>query len=240
MGLPKIDVKWHKTKIKSNGKSVTFRPFTIGEQKQIMMIKATDGSDANTYQGVMSMIQHCVEKIEIDKLSIPDFEGLFYDIRSVSDGNLIDVNIECSECKNENLFSVNCASDFHVKNDKNLSIDIEITEGSEPMIASFLQPNMKVATIVEKKPYGSDEEKVFDVVAYCLTKVTQGEQVHRDFKHQDAVDFLDQLPDSYLKKLKDFFENTPSLVLTEEIKCSSEECEHVIVKAGSPAKNFLS
>ena len=44
MALHKVNKKWNTTNLLSNGKEIKFRPFTVGEQKNIIIRKIRKGS----------------------------------------------------------------------------------------------------------------------------------------------------------------------------------------------------
>ena len=238
--LPKIEQKWHQTTLLSSNKNVEFRGFKVGEQKELLIVKGTSKSDGDLYAAIVNMIQGCVKDLQVKELSIVDFEKLFYDIRSVSDGNNISVTIKCPKCKTENTLDVNTTNDFEIKNPDNKKLVMDIVESGDAIKAFFEHPNVKDSAKVEKKKYSSDEEKAFDMVAFCLKKVVQGESVATDFSHDEALNFIESLPGNYFEKIEKFFGNAPSLVINKEFNCTSESCGKPIIKRGEPARDFLS
>ena len=61
MALPKIKQIYHRTKLFSDNKEVKFRPFTVGEQKQIMVIKETKKKESDLYKSIIDLTQGCVK-----------------------------------------------------------------------------------------------------------------------------------------------------------------------------------
>jgi hypothetical protein len=242
MSLPIIKQKFHSTKIISTGKVIKFRPFTVGEQKQVMLVKSTGGGDMDVYFAVVDMIQECVTGVNVKELKVPDFEKLFYDIRAVSDGNKIEIVLECPEegCKHENTFEVDVNEDMELSNKDNFIKVITVTENETPMSFEIGQPSIKITSEIEKRDYESEEEKVFDILSRCVTKVNYGDEVYNDFTPKEASEFLDQLPGQYFNEIEKFFKKSPDIVMTKEIKCQNEKCEHIMVEKGGSAKAFLS
>ena len=256
MSLPKLEKKWFTANIRSTGKEIQFRPFTVGEQKQIMLIKnqshLQNGDDPeglvekteediekDAYFAIMQMIQGCVKGISIEQLSPADFEALFYDIRSVSDGDILFIKMDCQHCKHENEIEFNTRTDLEMINRENFSVEIEIKESNNSMKVEFRQPTMGVANRIEKKKYGSEEEKIFDTLAFCLRRIMTADEIFEKFTHGEAVEFLDNLPDHYFKKLDEFFGKSPEIVLNKGFSCKNEECGKNLIEKGASAKSFL-
>lgn len=84
MALPKIKHPTYKITIPSNSKEVNFRPFTVQEEKMLLMAKNTEQTD-DIINTVKQVIQNCViEPIDADKLAIFDIEYIFIKLRAKS------------------------------------------------------------------------------------------------------------------------------------------------------------
>ena len=68
--LPKIDVPIFTVKLISNGKSLTFRPFTVKEEKLFLM--ANESEDLNSVvDTIKQILNNCVlDEIDIESLNI--------------------------------------------------------------------------------------------------------------------------------------------------------------------------
>ena len=64
MALPKLKQAWFKTKLLSTGKEVRFRPFSVGEQKRVMLVRSTSKNDIELYKAIIEMAQNCVEGVD--------------------------------------------------------------------------------------------------------------------------------------------------------------------------------
>ena len=81
MGLPKIDLPLFETKLLSTGKTVKYRPFTVKEEKILLM--AQEAQEPN--QVILSMRQivtNCCEDVNVDELPMFELEYLMMQIRS--------------------------------------------------------------------------------------------------------------------------------------------------------------
>lgn len=236
MPLPKIEQKYYRTKLFSNEKEIQFRPFTIGQQKDVMIIRETAKEDIQIYAAIVDMLQDCVRDVQIKDLFVVDFEKLFYDVRAVADGNKIEFMYKCpdAKCKNENHFVVDTRTDFEVTS-KNFNTQIKIEE--HKIIINLRQHKMKDLFLLENKKYKTDDEKILDSMVYCIESVVNGEEVIKDFSYEDAVQFINSLPSTYLSKMVKFYENTPAIKCNKEFEC--DKCKTKINIKSSDVKSFL-
>jgi len=169
MPLPKIEKKYHRTKLISNNKEIKFRPFTIGEQKQIMLVKETAKEEINIYKAIADLVQNCTEGIEVLNLYNVDFEKLFYDMRTIADGSILPFNLNCTnkECKHKNEdMSINTQEDLKLSN-KSFLKEVKVKEYPN-LVFHIGQPKLKDNFIVETNKYKNDNQKAFDLMVYCI------------------------------------------------------------------------
>ena len=96
MGLPKIDLPLFETKLLSTGKTVKYRPFTVKEEKILLM--AQEAQEPN--QVILSMRQivtNCCVDVNVDELPMFELEYLMMQIRSKSVNNVITFNVKDEE-----------------------------------------------------------------------------------------------------------------------------------------------
>jgi hypothetical protein len=252
MPLPKVKQKWYKTKILSDGKEIRMRPFTIGEQKQIMLTKGTtDGTPENTvetYKSIMTLLQTCTEGVDIKKLFIVDFEKMFFDLRSISEGNKVYFEMGCNNVigteevngKTENVLcgtkspqEIDTQKELVLINNK-FTFDAVVDEG---VIAKFRMPNMEKMLMIESTPYKNEQEKISDSIVHCLDHVVEGEKVITNFTHEEATEFVESIPQDCLKEMIKFFKNPPALECTKEFMCP--KCGHTRKLGVEEIKSFL-
>ncbi len=228
MALPSLEQKYFRTKLVSNNKEVQFRPFTIGQQKQVMVIRSTTTNEIDVYKAVISLVQDCVKDITVEDLYIIDFEKLFYDIRTASDGSIIKFSYVCqndigeerkAKCEHTNEFELDVNKDVKISS-KVFTKQIKI-DGTSIMI-NLRQHKLKDLFIIEGKKYDSDELKALDSLIYCIDSVIEGEKIIRDFTHEEITKFVESLADKYLTELKKFYENAPKIEVEKKFKC--EKC----------------
>ena len=142
MALPKIEVQWAKAKLIGSKKEIRFRPFKIKDQKKVMLIKSAAKDDVEIYKGIIDMVQSCIEGEKVENMWPAELERLFYDIRSLSDGNDINFKMDCRDkkCKFNSDYVLNTRDDLELSNtefEKNFPI-----KGTN-IVVNFRQPKIK-------------------------------------------------------------------------------------------------
>jgi len=213
MALHKVNKKWNTTNLLSNGKEIKFRPFTVGEQKNIILVRQTKKKDAHVWKAIMDLVQECVEGIKIKDMYSVDFERLFYDIRSVSDGETIELDLPCSgKSKDDDGKEIKC--DCKIPATLNINDDLELSNKT-----NFIK---KIKLIED---------------GIVLTS-SKGNETNKPETHKEAIDFIDSLSTKYMKDISKFFQNAPAIISNKEYVCPS--CDTKNKLTDKDIKGFLS
>jgi len=98
MALPKLDTPTYKLKIPSSGKTVTYRPFLVKEEKLLMMAKE-GGDTSQMVDTLKKLVSSCVEDdIDVNALTTYDIEYIFLMLRAKSVGEEVEVLVTCEHC----------------------------------------------------------------------------------------------------------------------------------------------
>ena len=84
MALPKLNTITYRLKLPSNDKEITYRPFTVEEEK--ILLTAQESNDSSDILAAMrQIINNCVQT-ELDVMKMPtfDIEYFFLNIRAKS------------------------------------------------------------------------------------------------------------------------------------------------------------
>ena len=121
MALPKIKHPTYTVVIPSTKQSVNIRPFTVQEEKLLLMTRSGGGTD-DIVKTVKQIISNCIiESINVDKLATFDIEYLFIKLRSKSVGEIVDLEYTVPETEEKIKFKLNL-DDVEVKyNDKHVN-----------------------------------------------------------------------------------------------------------------------
>ena len=97
MALPKIGYPTYELELPSTGKTVKYRPFLVKEEKVLLL--ALEAEDEKQIIGaVKDLIKNCViSRIKVDTLPSFDLEYLFLKIRAASIGEMINLNVTCTD-----------------------------------------------------------------------------------------------------------------------------------------------
>ena len=97
MALPKIEFPTYSMILPSTGKKIQYRPYTVKEEKNILIAKETADGD-NLISSIRDLLEACtLGKIDIDSLTTFDFEMLFMHIRGKAVGEKVSLNIRCED-----------------------------------------------------------------------------------------------------------------------------------------------
>ena len=97
MALPKLGYPTYELELPSNGKTVKYRPFLVKEEKVLLMaLEAED--EKQIISAVKDLIKNCViSRIKVETLPSFDLEYLFLKIRAASIGEMINLNVTCTD-----------------------------------------------------------------------------------------------------------------------------------------------
>ena len=94
MALPKIQSPLFDLTIPSTKKKVQFRPFTVKEEK--ILLVAQESKDINQIVlAIKQIINNCVEGVSVDDLAMFDMEYVLIHLRAQSVGSEIEFKIKC-------------------------------------------------------------------------------------------------------------------------------------------------
>jgi hypothetical protein len=116
MALPKIKHPTYNFTIPSTKKNVNVRPFTVQEEKILLMAKSSDKTE-DIVASVKQIIRNCIiDPVDVDQLATFDIEYLFVKLRSKSIGEVVDLVYKDPDTEEEIKFKINL-EDVEVKYD---------------------------------------------------------------------------------------------------------------------------
>ena len=221
MALPQLKTATYLTKVPSTGKEVEFRPYTVKEEK-VLMIAQESKDMKQAFRALKSVIKDCVNDINIEKLTMFDFEYLFLQLRSKSVGEVVDLQMKC-QCNKE------CNAVTPVQ------VDLDAIEVSDLPESNNIQLDDKIGitfnfpslTIAEK--YNGAKEpgvkEVFDMIVDCTESIYDDEEVYdcKNEKRETVYSFFESLSSQQFKKVSEYFQKMPTVQHTIKYKCV--ECE---------------
>lgn len=223
MTLPKIKHPVFKLKLPSTGKTVSYRPYTVQEEKLLLIVRMSEDID-EIIDAVKQIVNNCLlDDIDVDSLAMFDIEYIFINLRKVSVGNVVE--LVYSDDDKRYPFTVDLEQ-VEVKFDKDNSKNIELGNGLGIVLK---YPNMKSSLKVEfdlrvslLKP--SDVETgVFDMIIDCVDYIYDEEKVYKDFTKEELKEFIFSLSLTDLDKIHKFFKTLPAVEHDVEVDVKGEK-----------------
>lgn len=236
--LPKIDVPIHEVKLISTGKPVRFRPFLVKEQKLFLM--ASESEDPKEIVTVIrQVLKNCVlDEIDIDNLPTFDLEYLFMHLRARSVEEVVDLRYKCNnlikdeageekKCTGVVEFKLNLL-EVEPSKDPNHINKIEITEN---LGICLKYPTFEM---IQKYEDANENEIISKILADCVDYIYDKEQIYRakDSTREELEEFIDNLQQKDLEKIKKFFDTMPELKKNIHFKCPKCSYEEDITLKG--------
>ena len=207
--LPKPTKPEYNTAIPSTGKKIKYQPFTVKEEKLLILAAESQDQDEIT-NAIINVIQSCVTSpsdIDVEELALFDIEYLFLKARSKSIGEKIDLIVTDP---NDPEYTV----DHSINIDK---IGIDKTPGHTDVISisdtmtlkmrypdiSFFNDGINMSTIVNS----------LNTVGRCISSLVVDDEVFNrsDMQEGEIEEWLESLTSSQFKKITEFFETMPKL-----------------------------
>lgn len=223
MALPKIKHPTHSITIPSTQKKVNFRPFTVQEEKLLLMAKSSENTD-DIISTVKQVIQNCIiEPIDVEKLAIFDIEYVFIKLRAKSVGEIVDLEYNDPDNSENIKFKINLDD-----------IEVKRTEGHTNKLNLFenIGVVMRYPTLEEIKAVeeAGKDEAVFTMLLKCIDKIYDDETVYEDYTEKELKDFINTLPMESMNSIQKFFETMPSVEHTVKLKNKNGEVKEVVLK----------
>ena len=209
MALPKNIRPEYSTTIPSTGKRIKYQPFSVKEEK--ILILAAEGQDQDEItNAITNVLQNCITSpadFNVEELALFDIEFLFLKARSKSAGEKITLNITDPD---DETFTV----EHEINIDK---IGVQRTEGHTDLIeiSDGVTIKMKYPDISFFNE-GVNVNNINDTVSLisrCIDSIVFGDDVYNavDMASGELDEWLDQLTTEQFQKISGFFTTMPKL-----------------------------
>ena len=217
MALPKPARPEYSTTLPSTGKRIKYQPFTVKEEK--VLVLAAEGQDpdeiTNAITNVLSACITTPADLKVDELALFDIEYLFLKTRAKSAGETIKVKVQDPD-------DLDFVAEHEINIDKiKVKKDPEHTDlidlGNGLMIKmrypdiSFFNEGINISTVADQ----------IDLIARCVSQVVDGEEVYQseDMSAGELTEWLESLTSDMFSKIANFFTTMPKL--SHEIKAKN-------------------
>ena len=241
--LPKLDIPTYTVKLISTGKTVRYRPFLVKEQKLFLM--ASEADDAKEIiNTIRQVLKNCVlDEIDIDNLPTFDLEYLFMHLRARSVEETVELKYKCNntvkdESGEENKCNGSVAFTLNV-------LEVEPTINPEHNSKIQLNENLGLSLkyptfeMIQKYETMNEDEIMMKVLVDCIDYVYDKEQIYyaKDSTKEELGEFVDNLQQKDLEKIKQFFDTMPEIKKDVHFKCPKCAYEEDIAIKGM--QNFF-
>ena len=218
MPLPKIATPTYQLELPSTGKTISYRPFLVKEEK-VLVIALESEDNKQITNAIKAVLKSCVltKGIKVETLPTFDIEYLFLNIRGKSVGEELDVTLVCpDDGETEVPVKIDLddieiqRNDDHtnqIKLDDNLMMELKY-----PSLDQFIKSNFDF-----KETNQMDQS--FDLIAACIDKIYNEDEVWAtaDCTKKEVKDFLESMNSSQFKEIEKFFETMPKLSHTLKV-----------------------
>jgi len=210
MALPTMDLPTYDLEVPSTKKKIKVRPFLVKEEKVLLMALESENEE-NIRGAVQNLLKSCIQsRIKLENLATFDLEYIFLNIRAVSVGEIVEINVTCQDDNETNVrYNLNL-TDVKVTFPKGHSNKIMLTEDTG-VIMKYPSFDRFVDSQFANKEV--TEDTVLEIIAESIDQIFQGEEVFDESTTtpKEFKEFVESLTNAQMEKLQKFFETSPKL-----------------------------
>ena len=228
MPLPKLAIPEYELTLPVSGKTVSYRPFLVKEEK-LLYLAMESQDQKEMIKAVKTIIKNCTNlKGKVEDLATFEIEYIFLRIRSKAVG-------EGSE------FKITAPDDDETKITVQVPLEqvgVVIPDGHE----SKIQLNEEVGVVMKYPSLDvfvsqnmADEpnlDDIFTLAASCIEQVYDSDEVYDSFSQKEALEFLEDLNSEQFQMIQKFFETMPKLSYTMEVYNPNTKVKSDVVLEG--------
>lgn len=208
MTLPKLDKPIFELNVPSMEKKVKFRPFTVKEEKVLLMAQQSR-EDKSIILAIKQVINNCAveDGFDVNKLATFDLEYLFLRLRAISVNNVIQVSYRDAEDQKVYDFEVDL-DEVDMLQNKEVSNIIPINE------TVGIKMKYPSVTIIDDSPTNATANEVVEyLIRNCIEYIYDEENVYPTSDYDDATmtEWLDNLDIETFTSIRKFFDNLPQM-----------------------------
>ena len=210
MALPQVVLPTYELEILSNGKKIKYRPFVVKEEKLLLLALETE-DEKEIENAVKTLLKGCIQsRVKIEDLAIFDLEYIFLQIRAVSVGEVVEMNVTCKD-DNETQVRYNLnLTEVKVNKPEGHSSKIMLSDDLGIMMKYPAWKEFVTGSIMGKS---ATADGIVDIVASCIDQIFDAEDVYDSSttSKKEFIQFVEGLTNSQFEKIQEFFESTPRL-----------------------------
>lgn len=210
MGLPKIDQPLFELTIPSTGKKIKFRPFTVKEEK-ILLIARESGETEQIILAVQQIISNTCEGVKLEDLAVFDLEYMLIKIRAKSVNNEVNFTIEDPESQEEVELKIDL-DNIEMKHNPDHTKKVVLNDQYFMMMR---YPTVNELSNLNTGDDVSTEQQLFDTMISCIDTLVDDttDEVYNfsDFSQEEVTEFVEQFTAETITNIQTFFETAPKM-----------------------------
>ena len=235
MPLPKIATPSYELELPSTGKTISYRPFLVKEEKLLVIALESEDTKQIT-NAIKAVIRSCVltKGIKVESLPTFDIEFLFLNIRGKSVGEDIDLKLICPDDEKTEVNVSISLDDIKVQKPEGHSNQIKLDnnlmmELKYPSLNEFIKNNFDPNDSTR-----NPMDQSFDLIGSCIDKIYSEDEVWAadDCSKKEINEFLDSMNSNQFKEVEKFFETMPKLSHTVKVYNPTTKVESDVVLEG--------
>ena len=232
MALPKIETPSYTMVLPSREGEIKFRPFTVREEKILMMASET-GEQKDIVMAMSDVIESCTYgELKCKDLPVFDLEYIFLQIRAKSVGEIARVKVICpDDMKTYTDVEIDLTK-VDVQVDDAHTNDVKLDEGRKLGVV-MRYPNMKVlydTQGIKSLKY----EDIINIIIGCVEYIYEGDKNYptKDSTREELKEFFENLSQEQFSRLRKFFDTMPKLRHETKVKNPKTGVESTVTFSG--------
>ena len=217
MALPEVVLPTYELEIPSNGKTIKYRPFVVKEEKLLLLALETN-DEKQIEDAVRNLLKGCIQsRVKLEDLAIFDLEYIFLNIRAVSVGEVVEMNITCEDDGVTQVrYNLNL-TDVKVSKPEGHDSKIMI---SDKMGVIMKYPSFEEFVKVSIVGQSPTADSVVEIMANCIDQIFDGEDVYDSSttSKKEFIEFIEKLTNKQFEEVQKFFNDAPVLEHTIKVK----------------------
>lgn len=222
MALPKIKHPTYAITIPSTKQQVNIRPFTVQEEKLLLMAKSSQKTE-DVISCMYQIVKNCiVDPIEVEKLATFDIEYIFIKLRAKSVGEVVDLEYNDEETGKVE-FQVNL-EEVEVKFDPEHTNKIKVYDD--------IYFKMRYPTLGDMKSVNDNitEENIAEMLFKCIEQMYDSNEVYTEYSQEELEDFINNLPVDSVANITKFFDTMPAVEHKVILKNKNGDTKEVLLR----------
>ena len=208
MALPRPTRPEYSTTIPSTGKKIKYSPFTVKEEK-VLILAAEGGDEDEITNAVINILNACISTtgVDIESLALFDIEYLFLKTRAKSAGEKVTVMVTDPDDESYSTPTEIFIDKIGVKKTEGHTNIIDI---SDDMKLKMRYPDI---TFFTSGLDVSNFQSSLEIIGKCVSSIIVDDEVinRTDMEEGEITEWLEGLTREQFEKITKFFETMPKL-----------------------------